>query len=222
MKIPSVVLLSGGLDSAANLALCALHDHPVLALTVDYGQRAALREFAAAQKLADHFGVPHRTLDLRWLGGLGGSSLTDCRQEVPELDRSELDSLPVIQKTAKSVWVPNRNGVLIQAAAAYAEVMKAGRVIVGFNREEGATFPDNTQAFLDASSQALRFSTRGGAVSVHCYTTDLDKRQIVAKLRSLERPFPFDYLWSCYHGGPTPCGRCESCQRLKRALEGSE
>jgi 7-cyano-7-deazaguanine synthase len=221
MKFPSVILLSGGLDSAANLALCSLRDQPVLALTVDYGQRAARQEFGAASRLAAHFGVPHQTLDLRWLGGLGGSSLTDSKQSVPELERSQLDTLQVIQETARSVWVPNRNGVLIQAAAAYSEVIGAARVVVGFNREEGTTFPDNTQAFLDASSHALSYSTRAGSVSVHCYTTALDKREIVATLRGLERPFPFELLWSCYHGGDRPCGRCESCQRLKRALEGA-
>ena len=218
MKAATVVLLSGGLDSAANLALCFERDEPVLALTADYGQRAAQREIEAARDLAGHYGVRHETVDLRWLGALGGSSLTDSDRLIPELGQAELDALPRIRETARAVWVPNRNGVLIQLAAAYAEVLGVGRVLVGFNREEGATFPDNTQEFLDASTAALRFSTREGAVAVHSYTTALDKREIVAQLRRLARPFPFEKVWSCYHGGPKACGKCESCQRFKRAV----
>ena len=51
MRERSVVLLSGGLDSAANLAFCRLRDEPILALTVNYGQRAASAEIRAAEAL---------------------------------------------------------------------------------------------------------------------------------------------------------------------------
>jgi len=220
-KIPSVVLLSGGLDSSANLALALEGDASVLlCLHVDYGQRAEASEWRAVQRLSQYYSVRAEKLDLRWLGALGGSSLTDARESVPTLIRSELDDLEKITKTAKSVWVPNRNGVMIQAAAAYAERMGATQVIVGFNREEATTFPDNTGEFLEASSHALSYSTQNH-VKVRCFTTDLDKVEICKKLRTLSRPFPFEALWSCYHSGDVPCGTCESCGRLNRALEES-
>jgi 7-cyano-7-deazaguanine synthase len=156
-------------------------------------------------------------LDLRWLGGLGGSALTDASLGVPALKNSELDDRAVTERTAKAVWVPNRNGVLIQAAAAIAESLGAQSVIVGFNREEASTFPDNSAEFLARSTAALAYSTRN-QVKVECFTTELNKREIVARLRALPRAFPFEMLWSCYEGGATPCGRCESCGRLERAL----
>ncbi len=216
MSTRSVILLSGGLDSAANLALGAKRCQIVLALTADYGQRAAAREKEAAVKLAEIYDVPHQTLDLRWLGALGGSALTDTKLEMPVLPRSLLDNQAESESTAKRVWVPNRNGVLINVAAAYAERLGANRVLVGFNREEAATFPDNSQAFLDRATGALSYSTANG-VQVHCYTTAMDKREIVAALRAECPEFPFAHLWSCYHGGATPCGACESCERLARA-----
>lgn len=215
----SVVLLSGGLDSAANLALCAERDHPVLALTVDYGQRAARKEIDAARSLSAHYGVEHRVLELRWLGALGGSSLTDTQQDVPELATSQLDDLSVITGSAAAVWVPNRNGVLINVAAAFAERAGATRVVVGFNAEEAVTFPDNSEDFLHRATSALALSTSNRA-SVRCYTVRMNKREIVAELRKLPRPFPFDRIWSCYHGGEKPCGACESCRRQARALGG--
>lgn len=217
-KVRSVVLLSGGLDSTANLAFCAEQDEPVLALTLNYGQRAAVREIAAARRFSEYYGVRHEVLDVRWLGALGGSSLTDSTQAIPELQSDQLDTLSVTRESAKSVWVPNRNGVFIQVAAAYAERTGAGRVIVGFNREEAATFPDNSTEFLNRSTDALRLST-ANHVAVFSYTSELDKTEIVAKLKTLSKPFPFHSVWSCYHGAETHCGHCESCQRFIRATK---
>ncbi|MBC7691628.1 MAG: 7-cyano-7-deazaguanine synthase QueC [Methylotenera sp.] len=214
--MPSVVLLSGGLDSSANLALCAERDEPVLALTCAYGQRAQVKEIHAAQKLSRYYGVRHEVIQIPWLGVMGGSSLTDSNQSVPELATDQLDRLDVTQKSAKSVWVPNRNGILINIAAAFAEKEGALRVLVGFNREEAMTFPDNSAEFLKRASSALEYST-ANHVEVHSYTTELDKTEIVQALKKLSKPFPFDLVWSCYLGGEAMCGHCESCQRYKRA-----
>jgi 7-cyano-7-deazaguanine synthase len=216
-KILSVVLLSGGLDSSANLAFAAERDTVVLALHVDYGQRAAAPEWRASRALAEHYGVKIERIEIPWLGALGGSSLTDKSRDVPELKASELDTLPKIQETAKAVWVPNRNGVLLNVAAAYAERFRAKRIVVGFNREEATTFPDNSRAFLDQTTRAFAYSTRNG-VEAYCYTTAMDKTEIVGALKALARPFPHALVWSCYHAGSAPCGRCESCGRHDRAL----
>ncbi|MFL5813030.1 MAG: 7-cyano-7-deazaguanine synthase QueC [Bdellovibrionia bacterium] len=217
MRQPSVILLSGGLDSTANLAFACEYDEPVLALTIRYGQRAAEREVIAARGLCEYYGVEHQVMDLSWLGALGGSSLTQSSMSVPELKTSELDDLSVIQDTAKSVWVPNRNGVFINVAAAWAERRGAKRVVVGFNREEATTFPDNSIDFLNRSTRSLELST-ANHVEVFCYTAAWDKREIVRELEKLSKPFPFEKVWSCYMGGETACGKCESCQRLSRAL----
>src|SRR6478672_11510733 len=126
-RVPSVVLLSGGLDSAANLAFCVKRDQAVLALTCRYGQRAADREARAAARLCEIYSVRHEVIDLPWLGKLGGSSLTDSYAEMPEFRSDELDDAGLTRASAKSVWVPNRNGVLINIASAYAERMGARR-----------------------------------------------------------------------------------------------
>lgn len=217
MRARSVILLSGGLDSAANLALCAERDEPVLALTANYGQRAYEPERRAAAALCEYYGVRHETVGLEWLGALGGSSLTAREQQVPDVATELLDDARTTEASAKAVWVPNRNGVLINVAAAYAERLSASRVVVGFNAEEAVTFPDNSGAYLGAATEALAYSTAGGRVAVHCYTTEWNKRRIVEELRGLAREFPFDRVWSCYHGGPEPCGACESCRRFERA-----
>lgn len=218
--VPSIVLLSGGLDSSANLAFAAERDRVALALHVDYGQRAAVPEWRASRAIAEYYGVMVERLELPWLGALGGSALTDRSRPIPELPSSELDALPRIRETAKSVWVPNRNGVLLNVAAAYAERFGARRIVVGFNREEATTFPDNSQAFLEQTTRALSYSTLTRA-EAYCYTTAMDKTEIVGALKTLDRPFPYALVWSCYHAGERPCGRCESCGRHDRALRGA-
>ncbi len=214
-----MILLSGGLDSSANLAFAHQFDEPVLALTFNYGQKAAPGELKASRNFAKFYGVPHRVLDLKWLGELGGSALTSNSLAIPTLNTDQLDDLNTTRKTAAQVWVPNRNGLMINAAAAIAESMGAQQVVVGFNKEEAATFPDNSAQFLGVSTLALKYSTRNG-VKVVSYTEMMVKTEIVQALGNLPKAFPFDLVWSCYEGGEIACGKCESCKRLHRARSG--
>ncbi|MEK7691879.1 MAG: 7-cyano-7-deazaguanine synthase, partial [Bdellovibrionota bacterium] len=156
-----VVLLSGGLDSAANLALSRSRGlEPVLALTVDYGQKAAKEEGKAARKFSEIYGVKHATVDIPFLGELGRRALTNRSMSVPALVPEELASREATEKSATAVWVPNRNGLLIAIAASFAESLRAERVLIGFNREEAETFSDNSEEFGRLTTQALALSTR--------------------------------------------------------------
>lgn len=216
-NIDSIVLLSAGLDSTANLALLVEQGGSPLAMTIDYGQRAAKREIENSKKIADFYRVPHQVVTTQWLSEIGESALTHSAQAMPSLDSSELDQLEVTRASARSVWVPNRNGLFIHIAAAYAEGLNVSEVWLGFNREEAVTFPDNSKNYMEAVSAALEFST-SNSVRVRSHTVDWDKREIVLKVKGLKRPFPFEYIWSCYLGEVRPCGKCESCRRLDRAI----
>jgi 7-cyano-7-deazaguanine synthase len=90
--------------------------------------------------------------------------------------------------------------------------MGARFVVAGFNREEAATFADNSAAFVAASDEVLALGTRNG-VQVTSPTLAWDKPQIVAAARALG--FTAADFWSCYEGGDEPCGRCESCLRSR-------
>lgn len=216
-QVDAIVLLSGGLDSAANLALAHDQGWKCFGLTVNYGQRAWQSERKAAHEIAVEYGTPVRELDLQFVGELGGSALTDTARIVPEIARDDLDAMPVISQTADAVWVPNRNGVLVNCAAAWAEAVAAPRVLIGFNREEAATFPDNSRAFMESMNRTLAYSTRG-KVRVESLIVDQSKPETVRRLRELSKPFPFEKVWSCYLSGSRMCARCESCQRYLRAV----
>ena len=215
--VRAICLLSGGLDSTVALALARERGPVVLALTIDYGQRAAPREVERAGRIAAHYSVQHRVVELPFFRTLPAGALLDPAAPLPRPDRAALDrgGAPLVESAAR-VWVPNRNGVFLEVAAAVAEALGAGRVVVGFNREEGATFPDNTAEYAAAMNQALRFSTRG-AVSIEAPTAALDKVEIVRA--GLARGAPLELVWPCYEGGASPCGACESCQRFLRAAD---
>lgn len=211
----SVVLLSGGLDSAVNLAKAVEETKVILGITFDYGQKARLREINSAKQLLAHYGIEHEVISVPFLQAVTKTSLV-AEDSVPQLQSDQLDDLTVCTDTAAKVWVPNRNGLFINIAAAYAETLGAAEIIVGFNREEAATFPDNTPKFIAAINQALAYSTQNKC-QVNCYTLELDKKEIVELGQRLK--LPFNLLWSCYLGGDKMCGTCESCQRLLRALK---
>jgi 7-cyano-7-deazaguanine synthase len=211
----AVVLLSGGLDSTVAFKAALDRSGVLLAITFDYGQRAARREVAAAAAIAARFGVEHRAIALPWLGEETSTALVDRKKEVPRPAANDLDSERA-RETAAAVWVPNRNGVMINIAAAFAEARGADRVVVGFNREEGATFPDNTEDYARAATAALAFSTLS-KVRVEAPAAALSKAEIVRLGQSIGAPL--DLVWSCYFGDEAPCGCCESCLRLRRALD---
>jgi len=204
-----VAILSGGLDSTVSLAAARRKMKVVLAITFDYGQRAAKRERAASAKIAAHYGIPHRVIAIPWLAAVTGTALVNRKAKIPRNEMSE--------RSAKAVWVPNRNGVFIEIAAAHAESLGADRLITGFNKEEAATFPDNSRAYVGAINRALSYSTANG-VRVVSFTGALDKKAIVNLGRRLNAPL--QHIWPCYEGGRIWCGECESCLRSLRALHG--
>nr|BFD59846.1 7-cyano-7-deazaguanine synthase QueC [Bdellovibrio sp. CKG001]BFD63263.1 7-cyano-7-deazaguanine synthase QueC [Bdellovibrio sp. HM001] len=211
-----VVLLSAGLDSTVNAYEAMKHHHEiVLALTFNYGQRAAQKEIEHSAKIARHLGVPHKVVELPWFKDFNKSSLLVESQEVPTGAAVEIDNLQKSEETAKSVWVPNRNGIFLNIAAAYAEALGADAVIPGFNAEEAATFPDNSREFLEQATKALHYST-SNHVTVGCYTAHLTKPAIVRLGQGLK--IPWELIWPCYFSGEKWCGQCESCLRSKRAF----
>jgi 7-cyano-7-deazaguanine synthase len=208
----SVVLLSSGLDSTVNFHEALEKSQVLLCITIDYGQRAAKQEIAHAKKQCKLKKVPHQVIDARWFELFTKTSLVSQKKDVPL--NVKIHDLKSSHISAKAVWVPNRNGIMINIAAGFAEGFGADHVIVGFNKEEGTTFPDNTQEYLDTLNNAFEYSTMK-KVKVKCYTTDLHKVDIVRRAKKLK--IDFDLIWPCYFGGKEICGECESCARFIRA-----
>ncbi len=162
MSHKSILLLSGGLDSTVAAALSLRHARPLLALTVNYGQKAFAAEKAAAAYFAKGWGCEQRIVDVPWLGKLAPNALTDPALQLELYTEGADDALA----SAQNAWVPARNLVLVAVAAAHADALGADTIVVGWNREEGATFPDNSAQFAADMSRTLQIVQLppGGAV----------------------------------------------------------
>ena len=214
----SVCLLSGGLDSLVSLAAAKKETEILLALTFDYGQRSFRDENESASKISAYYKVPHKTIKLDWLKEITHTALVDKKKAVPVYTEKDLEAKPdVLQNNARLVWVPNRNAVFVNIAAAYAETLGADLIIAGFNSEEAATFPDNSLQFINSANTFLRVSTLSRPRLVS-YVQSYNKSGIVNTGVKLNAPF--ELLYSCYNSSKDGkmCGACESCVRLKRAF----
>lgn len=207
----SVVILSGGMDSAVCLAIAkrsitvsnARQRPGLIALSFDYGQRHAL-ELDRAAKLASHYGAEHLLvrLDTRpW----GGSALTDPELELPPFSASR-SGIPV-------TYVPARNTIFLSVALGVAEARGCDDIYIGVNAIDYSGYPDCRSEFLEAFSRVAELGQKrgieGDPVRIRAPLIELTKAEIVSLGTSLK--VPFELTWSCYRGGPKPCGRCDAC-----------
>lgn len=174
---------------------------PLVALTIDYGQRHRV-ELERAAAVAAHYGAEHLVVPLdlsRW----GGSALTDASIDVPEAGGA---GIPV-------TYVPARNLVFLSLAMGVAEARDADAVYLGVNALDYSGYPDCRPEFVASFRQtaalALKRGVEGRPVEVRTPLIDLSKADIVRLGLSVGAPLAL--TWSCYRGGTTPCGACDSC-----------
>jgi 7-cyano-7-deazaguanine synthase len=188
----SLVLLSGGVDSAVSLAIT---NDPVEALTIDYGQRHN-REIFAAQKIAAHYDVPWQLVNVDPVI-FRGSALTN-HAEVPDGHAESPDA----------TYVPARNTVFLAVAAARAESIGANSIILGANADDAAGYPDCRAEYLWAYRDVLQQGTVGN-IWISAPLLLNTKAEIMDMASELD--VPIELTWSCYRGGENPCGTCGAC-----------
>lgn len=213
MKHKAIILLSGGLDSVVSIAQADDLDFQ-LALTFDYGQKAFQKESEASKKIAAYYGIEHEVIELDWLKNITKTSLVSgC--SIPEVDTNNLEESKITLESMKNVWVPNRNGLFINIAASFADSFEYDYIVIGANKEEAATFSDNSEQFINDMNKVLETSTNHD-IKVIAPLISFNKNEIVKKAVDLNAPLKL--INSCYNNTQKHCGRCESCSRLKRAL----
>lgn len=213
----AVILLSGGLDSLVSLAAAIDKGVKVcLALTFDYGQRAAEDEISAAKEICRIYNIKHKVIKLPFLSEISNSALNN------NTDNLEFETLN--EDSMKAVWVPNRNGLFLNIAAAFCDAAGYNSIIIGANKEEAGTFSDNSKEFCKVAGEFFKYSTLKG-VKVFAPLIDMEKYEIIN--HALELGVNLRLLKSCYNAedkfsAKKHCGVCESCKRLKAAILKSE
>ncbi|MCQ2971207.1 7-cyano-7-deazaguanine synthase [Methanobrevibacter gottschalkii] len=210
----AISIFSGGLDCTVATSVFS-KSHKIHAITFNYGQKAFKRELKASKEICKKMDWTHEVIDLPWLANISNSSL-NTNEKIPELSAEDLDNLKISQESASSVWVPARNTVFTSIALSYAESIGASSIIVGWNGEEGATFPDNSKGYMKKFNELIKEGSPEN-IRIEAPLIDLDKEEIV-KL-GVEYDAPMELSYSCYKGKKKQCGICESCMRRKRAFK---
>jgi 7-cyano-7-deazaguanine synthase len=205
----AIVLLSGGLDSATELAIAQSMGCKTFALSVHYGQRHAA-ELEAARRVAAALGAhEHRIMGVD-LAGIGGSALTDSRIAVPETASA---GIPV-------TYVPARNTLLLSLALGWAEVVGATDIFLGVNAVDFSGYPDCRPEFIDAFERLAQLATKvgveGARFTIQAPLVSMSKVDIIRK--GLALGVDYGMTVSCYQATNEglACGKCDSC-RLRAA-----
>ncbi|MBF2057175.1 MAG: 7-cyano-7-deazaguanine synthase QueC [Cyanobacterium sp. T60_A2020_053] len=212
MTKKAIVLLSGGLDSATSAAIAMADGYEVMALSFRYGQRHS-KELEAAHSVAQCLGITeHHIIDVN-LSLWGGSSLTDETMIIPDGG--------VIPNQIPSTYVPGRNTVFIAIALSLAEARGATAIYLGINAVDYSGYPDCRPEYLQAFQHLANLSSKvgieGNSPQLIAPLVNLSKVDIVR--RALELNVPIEKTWSCYQGGESPCGVCDSCRIRDEALK---
>ena len=201
----SVILLSGGMDSATVLAIARTNGDECYALSFDYGQRHDA-ELRAAKAVADQLGAAeHRVVSIG-LGQLGGSALTDASIAVPAAGGQ---GIPV-------TYVPARNTVFLSLGLAWAEVLGADAIYAGVNAVDYSGYPDCRPEYIAAFQAMANLATKrtveGGMLEIRTPLIDLSKAEIVA--RGAQLGVDFALTVSCYAADTdgAACGHCDACE----------
>jgi 7-cyano-7-deazaguanine synthase len=196
----NLVVLSGGLDSTVCMGV-ASQQGSVLALSFDYGQRHRI-ELDRAAAVAAFYGAEQLVVKLdasQW----GGSALTDDRIAIPDEGG---EGIPV-------TYVPARNLIFLAVAMGVCEARDTDAAYIGVNALDYSGYPDCRPEFIESfaatAALALRRGVEGRPVEIRTPLLDLSKAQIVQL--GVELAAPLHLTWSCYRGGPVPCGACDSC-----------
>lgn len=213
----SVVLLSGGLDSATALALAIRDGFAVHALTFSYGQRHSA-EIDAAGRIARHAGVERHHIVEIDLTIFGGSALT---ADIPVPKDRDLSMAKKGMEEIPVTYVPARNTIFLSYALALAEVIGSTDIFIGVNALDYSGYPDCRPEYIASFERMANLATRAGvegqgALRIHTPLISLSKAEIIKLGISLG--VDYSMTTSCYDPAAdgSACGRCDACQlRLK-------
>lgn len=189
-----VNLVSGGLDSTLAAVLANEEGVPLFPLFIDYGQRAAKREWQACRKVHKLLKLPAPIrMDVSGFGRVISSGLTSTKKNV-----------------RTDAFTPGRNLLFLLTGSAYAHQVGASAVAIGLLAERFSLFPDQRELFVERAERALE-SALGKPIRVVTPLSQFSKADVV----KLAREKGVHGTYSCHAGTKVPCGKCISCLEVR-------
>jgi 7-cyano-7-deazaguanine synthase len=204
----TVVLLSGGMDSATALAWAINNHHEVMGtVSFFYGSKHNAAEYQRAIALCEYYKVSNKRFSLDFVSDSFKSDLLQSGGEIPEGHYAD--------ESMKRTVVPFRNGIMLAIATGYAESIGADSLILANHCGDHAIYPDCRKEFTDAFAAAMENGTYN-RVKLLSPFGQCDKTEIARIGHHLG--VPYHLTWSCYKGGQTHCGKCGTCVERKEAF----
>lgn len=185
-----VNLVSGGLDSTLVGVLAQEEGIQVYPLFIDYGQRAAQREWESCSLVHERLGLSTPTrVDLSGFGRIIFSGLTSDKKNVKD-----------------DAFTPGRNLLFLLIGSAYASQVGASAVAIGLLSERYSLFPDQRSSFIKQTERVVK-AALGRTVRIVTPLFEFSKADVLklAKERGIRGTY------SCHAGTDPPCGQCISC-----------
>lgn len=176
----SIVVLSGGQDSATCFFKALKETEVVGAIFYRYGQQHELPEFQCVYGLTERYSVPLQLVDVPELGILSQSALLQEDGDVNQ-PHSWNPLLP-------ASFVPGRNLLFLTLAAIYAMKEGATQIWTGVCQTDYSGYPDCRQSTIVALENALRLGLdfRGlEIVTPLMYLTKAETFKMAAELKCL-------------------------------------
>lgn len=201
----AIIAISGGIDSTVAAAIAKKEEYELYFLTVDYGQKSSKKEIENSRKLADFYKVKeHKIIDMKWLGELGKSSITDFNIDFENVSND-------------FIYVPFRNTCIISACVAWAEIIQADVIYTGSDLGPWVG-PDNSPEYYKRFNYLLEISTKlNKKVKIVAPLNYSDKEGNIRK--GLELGVPFENTWTCLAQFDKPCTFCLPCKERKIGFE---
>jgi len=202
----TVVLLSGGIDSATCLWWAKKKKWDIYTISFNYFNRTK-RETRAAELLLDQVDVKqHQNVEIPFL------------KDIEDLMKLNFNVSNKIT-TFPHAYIPSRNLIFYGLAASWAESIGAKWIISGHHKLDFDLFPDSTPEFFNLLNELLRIGTWISKKNTLKIIRPLEKltKYDVLKL-ALKLKVPLHLTWSCYQGGVKPCETCDSCIKRKEAF----
>jgi 7-cyano-7-deazaguanine synthase len=206
--VSSVVLYSGGLDSAVLLAL-ERRDHDVVwPVYVRFGLAWEPQELQAASALLELPPFRGRTSPLTVLDA-------NMRDVYPPTHWAIIGQPPGYDTPDEDVYLAGRNLVLIAKAAVLCQQLDANRLVLGLLA--GNPFPDATPAFFAAITTAASLAL-DRQLKIVTPLASMHKDDVVRLGRELG--VPLERTVSCMNPRRSgePCRQCSKCRERDDAL----
>lgn len=201
---PSLLLLSGGLDTTTILYWLYSLQIPFTAMSINYGQEAS-KEIEFAKKQCEKFKVNHVIVNIS--GGVIDGYTAPGENKIMEDNQ----------------LIPNRNSVFLSLAVSYALQHGFERVYIGVTKESSPSFCDCQLGYIHQMN-ICNLVNDLKTVVIKAPLIDMTKSEIMSL--AIDLGLNLEDTWSCAENGEFPCGVCINCvlrkheeMKFKRELE---